>query len=105
MASERHGLVGVIGSDFIRNAKLPLFLLAIIVVSATCVVTVVYQTRLLIAQKNDREKQINALDVEWRNLLLEEKVLGERSRVENNAIKHLHMQYVDSKKENIVMIQ
>ncbi|MDC9597735.1 cell division protein FtsL [Xenorhabdus anantnagensis] len=105
MASERHGLVGVIGGDLIRNAKLPLILLVAVVVSAISVVTVVHKTRLLTAEKERQVIQFYALDNEWRNLLLEENVLGEHRRVEQNAIKQLQMQHVDPTKENIVITE
>ncbi|MDC9580999.1 cell division protein FtsL [Xenorhabdus sp. PR6a] len=105
MAGERHGLVGVIGQDLIRNAKLPLILLVAVVVSAISVVTVTHQTRLLIVEKEHQVIQLDALDIEWRNLLLEENALGDHSRVERIATEKLQMQHVDPGKENIVITQ
>ncbi|MDC9593702.1 cell division protein FtsL [Xenorhabdus sp. IM139775] len=105
MAGERHGLVGVIGRDLIRNAKLPLILLVAVVVSAISVVTVTHQTRLLIVEKEHQVIQLDALDIEWRNLLLEENALGDHSRVERIATEKLQMQHVDPGKENIVITQ
>ncbi|MDX7986607.1 cell division protein FtsL [Xenorhabdus sp. 12] len=103
MAGERHGLVGVIGKDLIRNAKLPLILLVSVVVSAIGVVTVAHQTRLLTAEKERQVIQLDAQDIEWRNLLLEENALGDHSRVERIATQNLQMQHVDPTKENIVI--
>ncbi|WP_169924660.1 cell division protein FtsL [Xenorhabdus mauleonii] len=103
MAGERHGLVGVIGKDLIRNAKLPLILLVSVVVSAISVVTVAHQTRLLTAAKERQVIQLDAQDIEWRNLLLEENALGDHSRVERIATQNLQMQHVDPAKENIVI--
>ncbi len=105
MAGERHGLVGVIGRDLISHAKLPLILLVAIVVSAISVVTIVHKTRLLTAKKDSQTLTLNVLDIEWRNLLLEENVLGDHTRVENHAVTQLHMQHVDPGKENIVITE
>lgn len=77
MAGERHGLVGVIGRDLIRNAKIPLVLLIAVIISAVSVVTVAHKTRLLIAEKERSAIDFDSLDIEWRNLLLEENALGE----------------------------
>ncbi|SFU71208.1 cell division protein FtsL [Xenorhabdus koppenhoeferi] len=103
MAGERHGLVGVIGKDLLRNAKLPLVLLVSVVVSAIGVVTVAHETRLLTAEKERQVIQLDAQDIEWRNLLLEENALGDHSRVERIATQNLQMQHVDPAKENIVI--
>ncbi|MBD2811029.1 cell division protein FtsL [Xenorhabdus sp. Vera] len=103
MVGERHGLVGVIGKDLLRNAKLPLVLLVSVVVSAIGVVTVAHETRLLTAEKERQVIQLDAQDIEWRNLLLEENALGDHSRVERIATQNLQMQHVDPAKENIVI--
>ncbi|MBD2814127.1 cell division protein FtsL [Xenorhabdus sp. Flor] len=105
MAGERHGLVGVIGSDLIRNAKIPLILLVAVVISAISVVTVTHQTRLLTVEKERQAIQIDAQDIEWRNLLLEENALGDHSRIESIATEKFHMQHVDPVQENIVITQ
>ncbi|CBJ82601.1 cell division protein; ingrowth of wall at septum [Xenorhabdus bovienii str. Jollieti] len=105
MAGERHGLVGVIGRDLIRNAKIPLVLLIAVIISAISVVTVAHKTRLLIAEKERSAIDFDSLDIEWRNLLLEENALGDHSRVENIATETLHMQHVDPAQENIVITQ
>ncbi|KLU16390.1 MULTISPECIES: cell division protein FtsL [Xenorhabdus] len=105
MAAERHGLVGVMGNDLIRHAKLPLILLVAVVVSAIGVVTVAHQTRLLTAEKELHVIELDVRDIEWRNLLLEENALGDHSRVERIATEKLQMQHVDPSKENIVITQ
>ncbi|MBE8943288.1 cell division protein FtsL, partial [Escherichia coli] len=45
----------------------------------------------------------DALDIEWRNLILEENALGDHSRVERIATEKLQMQHVDPSQENIVV--
>lgn len=73
---ERHGLVGVIGEDLLRNGKIPLLLMAAVLVSAVLVVTTAHKTRLLTAERERLLLERDALDIEWRNLILEENSLG-----------------------------
>ncbi|AIN16844.1 MULTISPECIES: cell division protein FtsL [Yersinia] len=103
IGNERHGLVGVIGGDLIRNAKIPLILLIAVLVSAVLVVTTAHRTRLLTAEREQLVLERDALDIEWRNLILEENALGDHSRVESIAIDKLKMQHVDPSQENIVV--
>ncbi|CNH56990.1 cell division protein FtsL [Yersinia thracica] len=103
IGNERHGLVGVIGDDLIRNAKIPLILLIAVLVSAVLVVTTAHRTRLLTAEREQLVLERDALDIEWRNLILEENALGDHSRVESIAIDKLKMQHVDPSQENIVV--
>ncbi|KAA1194959.1 cell division protein FtsL [Photorhabdus heterorhabditis] len=105
MAGERHGLAGIIGSDLLRNAKIPLILLVAVVVSAIVVVTTTHETRLLIAEKEHLVLERDALDIEWRNLILEENALSEHSRVERVAVEKMHMQHVNPAQENVVVLQ
>ncbi|WP_315709305.1 cell division protein FtsL [Brenneria uluponensis] len=105
MGNERHGLVGAIGEDLLRNGKLPLLLLIAVLVSALLVVTTTHRTRLLTAQREQLLLERDALDIEWRNLILEENVLGDHSRIEQIATEKLHMEHVDPSQENIVVKQ
>ncbi|WP_445497925.1 cell division protein FtsL [Photorhabdus sp. SF281] len=105
MAGERHGLTGIIGSDLLRNAKIPLILLVAVMVSAISVVTTTHETRLLTAEREHLVLECDALDIEWRNLILEENALGDHSRVERIAVEKMHMQHVNPAQENIVVSQ
>ncbi|EEP99620.1 Cell division protein ftsL [Yersinia ruckeri ATCC 29473] len=98
-------MVGVIGADLIRNAKIPLILLVAVLVSAVLVVTTAHRTRLLTAEREQLVLERDALDIEWRNLILEENALGDHSRVERIATEKLQMQHVDPAQENIVVKQ
>lgn len=69
IGNERHGLVGVIASDILRNGKIPLILLIAVLVSAIFVVTTAHRTRLLTAQREQLVLERDALDIEWRNLI------------------------------------
>ena len=103
IGNERHGLVGVIGADLIRNAKIPLILLVAVLISAVLVVTTAHRTRLLTAEREQLVLERDALDIEWRILILEENALGDHSRFESIAIEKLKMQHVDPSQENIVI--
>ncbi|WP_075182235.1 cell division protein FtsL [Pantoea sp. 1.19] len=105
IANERHSLPGVIGSDLMRNAKIPLILTLAVLISAVLVVTTAHRTRLLTAEREQLVLERDALDIEWRNLILEENALGDHSRVERNATEKLQMQHVDPAQENIVVQQ
>lgn len=103
MGNERHGLVGVIGGDLLRKGKIPSILLIAVLVSAILVVTTTHETRRLTAQREQLVLERDALDIEWRNLILEENALGDHSRVERIATEKLKMQHVDPAQENIVV--
>lgn len=105
MVNPRHNLLSVIGKDLKNNGKIPLFLLLIIVISALAVVSVTNKTRLLTTQHERLVVEHESMDIEWRNLILEENVLGDRSRVERIAVEKLKMRYVDPTQENIVVIR
>jgi len=105
IGNERHSLPGVIGGDLLRHAKIPLLLLAAVLVSSVLVVTTAHKTRLLTAQREQLVLERDALDIEWRNLILEENALGDHSRVERISTEKLQMQHVDPSQENIVVQQ
>ncbi len=94
-SNERHALPGVIGDDLLRFGKLPLCLFICIILTAVTVVTTAHHTRLLTAQREQLVLERDALDIEWRNLILEENALGDHSRVERIATEKLQMQHVD----------
>ncbi len=98
-SNERHALPGVIGDDLLRFGKLPLCLFICIIITAVTVVTTAHHTRLLTAQREQLVLERDALDIEWRNLILEENALGDHSRVERIATEKLQMQHVDPSQE------
>ncbi len=103
IGNERHSLPGIIGGDILRHGKLPLLLIIAVLVTAVMVVITTHKTRLLTAQREQMVLERDSLDIEWRNLILEENALGDHSRVERLAIEKLHMQHVDPSQENIVV--
>ena len=102
-STERHALPGVIGGDLLRHGKLPLCLFTAIIITAIFVVTTAHHTRLLTAQREQMVVERDALDIEWRNLILEENALADHSRVERVAKDKLQLQHVDPSQENIVV--
>lgn len=74
-----------------------------ILLSAIFVVTIVHKTRLLITDREQLILEHDALDIEWRNLILEENALGDHSRVERIATETLCMQHVDVYHEVLII--
>lgn len=103
IGNDRHSLPGIIGGDILRHGKIPLLLAIAVMVTAVMVVTTAHKTRLLTAQREQLVLERDALDIEWRNLILEENALGDHSRVERTATEKLQMQHVDPSQENIVV--
>ena len=103
IGNERHSLPGVIGGDILRHGKIPVILAVAVLISAVLVVTTAHKTRLLTAQREQLVLERDALDIEWRNLILEENALGDHSRVERIATEKLQMQHVDPSQEIIVV--
>lgn len=103
IGSQRYSLVSIIGEDLIEHSKLPLLLLVLSIASAIAVVYVTYSTRLLTEQREQLILERDKLNVEWRNLILEEYVLGEHSRVAEIAAQRLQMNYVELGQEQIVL--
>ncbi|CDK16268.1 cell division protein FtsL [Erwinia amylovora] len=103
IGNERHSLPGVIGGDLIRHGKIPVVLFIAVLISALFVVTTAHKTRLLTAQREQLVLERDALDIEWRNLILEENALVDHSRVERIATEKIQMQHVDPSQENIVV--
>ena len=101
--NERHSLPAVIGGDLLRHGKLPVILIIAVLVTSIMVVITTQKTRLLTAQREQMVLEKDSLDIEWRNLILEENALGDHSRVERLAVEKLHMQHVDPSQERIVV--
>nr|WP_314263014.1 cell division protein FtsL [uncultured Moellerella sp.] len=105
MLPERHSLLRIIGRDLFSYGIVPLFLLAGIIISAVSTVTTTHETRLLTAEKDRLYEEKEMLDIEWRNLILEENALANHSRVERLSADKLQMVHVDPSQENVVVSQ
>lgn len=75
----------------IANHKLVIFLLVICIGSALAVVEFTHMNRQLTISQDKLFQQRDALEMEWRNLLVEQRALSEHSRVEEIAQKQLQM--------------
>ncbi len=75
----------------LKHAKLRWFLAIALMGSAFFVVQMAYENRQLTAQLEELKEQGDALNVEWRHLMLEEAALAEHSRVSQIASKELEM--------------
>ncbi|MGP1924258.1 MAG: cell division protein FtsL [Arsenophonus sp. NEOnobi-MAG3] len=103
MTAEKYSLIRIIGCDIFQHGIVPLILLIVIIISAISIITVSHQTRLLTTQKDFMTEEKESLDVEWRNLILEESSLGNHSLVERLSVERLEMIHVDPMQEYIVI--
>ena len=101
--NKQRSLPSMIGRDLFNFDKVPVLLLIIALISSILVVTTTHTTRLLTAEHEQLLLEHEALDIEWRNLILEENVLGNRSRIERIATNQLKMQHINPYKENILV--
>ncbi|MFD2178801.1 cell division protein FtsL [Veronia pacifica] len=102
MTTSSPGLVRQIAYDLGSVGKYPLILLALVLMSAFAVVYVTQMTRATIAQHDNLLVEQERLEVEWRNLILEEHALSEHSRVESKARSELEMVRPGSGSEVVV---
>ena len=73
-----------------------------ILLTAFTLISMSHQQRQLYAELEGLEKHRDQLDIEWRKLRLEQRVLAEHSRLEQIAKKKLGMKNLDLKSERIV---
>ncbi|MCT7654911.1 cell division protein FtsL [Oceanimonas sp. NS1] len=98
----RINLAREVGRDLWRYKWLLLLAVAT-VVSAMTVIVVTHGTRQLTSEYNELMAEQDKLDIEWRNLLLEQNTLMEHSRVEALARDKLGMYRPNPGKEKLVM--
>lgn len=85
--------------------KWGLLLILLIVINGVAVVYTSHVTRKLITQWDQLLQEQDRLDIEWRNLLLEEQSQSEHSRVTRIATKELNMSRPLPKEEVIIRVQ
>ncbi|MDP5293121.1 cell division protein FtsL [Oceanimonas sp. CHS3-5] len=98
----RINLAREIGRDLWRYKWL-LLLAVTTVASAMTVIVVTHGTRQLTSEYNELMAEQDKLDIEWRNLLLEQNTLMEHSRIEALAREKLGMKRPEPGKEKLVM--
>lgn len=101
MAVSRTALVTDIWQDIARYA-FSYFLLLAVVISAFSVVYYTHVNRQTTSELEVLLSQRDELNIEWRNLLLEQNSLAEHSAIESKAKKLLNMKRPDTKSEVII---
>ncbi|URJ25218.1 cell division protein FtsL [Candidatus Blochmannia ocreatus (nom. nud.)] len=102
MKTAKYNLVSIIYQDIRYFGVLQIFLLLSVLITAMLVVLVTYKTRCLIMHREALFLKKENLDTEWRNLILEEKILSHQRRIERIATDTLGMCYVKSMQNNIL---
>ncbi|UDG80749.1 Cell division protein FtsL [Candidatus Hartigia pinicola] len=99
----KYSLIKVIGRDLFHYDIIPLIALSAIIISAIFVVFTTHETRLLTAKQDKLYEEKDSLDIEWRNLILEENALFSHSRVDRVLADKLQMVHIDPSQENIII--
>ncbi len=97
-------LVLLIISELGRHPIRVLLYLAVII-SAGAVILSTHHNRQMSIQLEKAMQQRDKLDVEWRNLLLEQSALTEHSRIEGLVTKQLDMHRPDPESEIVVRLK
>ncbi|MFU8784362.1 cell division protein FtsL [Aliidiomarina sp.] len=95
------GLLQIIWSDIQHYRGLVLWCV-IALVSALAAVYLTHLNRELLAEREDLLRERDAIDVEYRHLVLEQNTLGEHSRIETLAQRELGMQRPTEQQEVLV---
>lgn len=80
-------------------------LLLLVVISAFSVVYYTHVNRQTTSELEQLYSQRDELDIEWRNLLLEQNSLAEHSAIESRAKKLLKMKRPDTESEVIISLE
>ncbi len=80
-------------------------LLALVVISAFSVIYYTHVNRQTTSELEQLFTQRDELDIEWRNLLLEQNSLAEHSAIESKAKKLLNMKRPDIKSEIVITLE
>ncbi|WP_426358435.1 cell division protein FtsL [Pseudocolwellia sp. HL-MZ19] len=103
MASKKIVLAFEIWKDLKRNI-LVLILLMSVLVSAFYVIYFTHMHRQTTSSFENLLVERDELDIEYRNLLLEQNSLAEHSAIESKAAKQLNMKRPDAKSEVIITL-
>lgn len=93
-----------IWQDILQHA-VTYILLVLVVVSAFSVIYYTHVNRQTTSELELLYTQRDELDIEWRNLLLEQNSLAEHSAIESKAKKLLKMKRPDAKSEIIITLE
>lgn len=96
------GAMKAVISGLLKGNMLNLVLIAALLISAFTLIIMSHQQRQLYAELEKLHQQRDELDVEWRRLRLEQRVMIEHSRLEQLARTKLGMKNLDLQSERIV---
>ena len=88
----------------IQRHLLSYTLMGLVVISAFSVIYYTHINRQTTSELELLLTERDELDIEWRNLLLEQNSLAEHSSIETQAIKLLNMHRPDAKSEKIIRL-
>ena len=97
-------LLSIIVSDITRNL-LRVLLFLLVVASAIAVILSSHHNRQLMIKKEKALQERDRLDVEWRNLILEQGALTEHNRIESLVEKKLNMYRPGPDEEVVVRVK
>lgn len=103
MGQQRYRLVSLICRDLFAHCKVPMLLLLLNVITAVAVVYITHTTRQLTGIREQLTLEQDKLNIEWRNLILEEYVLGDHKRISDIAKEQLMMRNITTNDEHIVV--
>lgn len=103
-ASTNFKLLLIIVSDLTRN-KLRVLLYLAVLLSGMAVILGSHQNRQQVIALEDLMQQKDELDVEWRNLVLEQRALTEHNRIETLVEKQLDMYRPTADDEVVVRLK
>ncbi len=89
-SSTKFNLLLILIGDLTRN-KLRVLLYLMVIVSAFAVILSTHNNRQQIIALEQQMQKKDALDVQWRNLVLEQRALTEHNRIEALVEKRLNM--------------
>ena len=103
-ANTNFSLLLIIVSDLTRN-KLRVLLYLAVIVSAMAVILGSHHNRQQVIALEDLMEEKDQLDVEWRNLVLEQRALTEHNRIETLVDKQLDMYRPTADDEVVVKLK
>lgn len=103
-ASTNFNLLLILVNDLSRN-KLRIVLFMFVVTSAMAVILSTHHNRQQVIALEQLMREKDSLDVEWRNLVLEQRALTEHNRIESLVQKQLNMHRPSVDEEVIVRVK
>lgn len=97
-------LVTIILTDITRNL-LRVLLFTAVLISALAVIMSSHHNRQLLIEKEKALQERDRLDVEWRNLILEQGALTEHNRIESLVMDQLDMYRPGPEEEVVVRVK